>query len=35
MSKSSTTDLQVMHDLGEARLEHGVTIARDVRPRAA
>jgi hypothetical protein len=35
MSKSSTTDLQVMHDLTKARLENGVTIARDVRPQAA
>jgi addiction module HigA family antidote len=28
-------NLQAMHDLTKARLESGVTIARDVRPRAA
>ena len=28
-------NLQAMHDLTKARLEHGVTIEKDVRPRAA
>ena len=28
-------NLQAMHDLTKARLEHGKTIERDIRPRAA
>jgi addiction module HigA family antidote len=28
-------NLQAMHDLTKARLEHGVTIEKDIRPRAA
>ncbi len=28
-------NMQAMHDLTKARLEHGETIARDIRPRAA
>ena len=28
-------NLQAMHDLTKARLEHGMTIEKDVRPRAA